>query len=298
MTGDNISKSKNISLNYIADYQYDYSYYNYDTEYNLDINYKYVNFCHIIEQLDILDSQKKISHESVKKKACNFERLKKKNEKYYSFLDLESKLNNLYDNDISSFLYENKISLDDTHRLPKIRLSKKYVELGCLGVWKLSSFKNKFNVKNLRDIDPNTYWQTDSLAPHTITIQFIKFLKISKIYLLLNYYLDESYTPHDITIHIGNDENHLELLCETFCDMNKYSLNEPFWFLIDFEKCNMSSYYYNYNINHLKKKNHIYCRCLKISVISSQHNGKDTRIRQLQIYGPNYFHYKYDKMLI
>ncbi|CRH02604.1 anaphase promoting complex subunit 10, putative [Plasmodium relictum] len=205
---------------------------------------------------------------------------------------------NAYTNEISSICIKDKKIIKETNKLPKINLDKKYIEIGCLGFWKLSSCKSKFDIKNLKDNNVNTYWQSASLAPHTITIQFIKLTKISKIYLLFNYLLDESYTPYEISIKIGNDENHLEFLYNTFCDINKYSLNKPFWFIIDIKNIPLLSYLYNYNTKIFKNRNYIYCRCLQIVILSSQHNGKDTRIRQIKIFGPNYFLYKYDKMLI
>ncbi|CDU20703.1 hypothetical protein YYC_01501 [Plasmodium yoelii 17X] len=185
------------------------------------------------------------------------------------------------------------------NNLPKIKISKKYVEVGCLGIWKLSSSKNKYDIKKLKDNDANTYWQSSSIGPHTITIQFLKLTKVSKIFLLFNYLLDESYTPCEILIKIGNDEHNLEYLCTTYCDINKYSLEDPFWFVIDLKKINFLSFFSNYNLKVLKNKNvSIYCHCLQICILSSQHYGKDTRVRQIKIYGPNYSFYKYDKMIL
>lgn len=174
-----------------------------------------------------------------------------------------------------------------------------YVEIGSLGIWKLSSSKNKYDIKKLKDNDANTYWQSSSIGPHTITIQFLKLTQVSKIFLLFNYLLDESYTPCEILIKIGNDEHNLEYLCTAYCDINKYSLDDPFWFVIDLKKINFFSFFSNYNLKVLKNKNvSIYCHCLQICILSSQHYGKDTRVRQIKIYGPNYSVYKYDKMIL
>ncbi|CRG97744.1 hypothetical protein PGAL8A_00532200 [Plasmodium gallinaceum] len=214
-----------------------------------------------------------------------------------SLLNLIGELNVLTNEMPSNWTNDEKI-MKKKKKLPKINLDKKYIEVGCLGFWKSSSSKNKFDLTNLKDNNVNTYWQSSSLAPHTITIHFIKLTKISKIYLLFNYLLDESYTPYEISIKIGNDENHLEFLYSTFCDIHKYSLNNPFWFIIDVKNITPLSYLYNYNTNFFKNNDFIYCRCLQIIILSSQHNGKDTRIRQIKIFGPNYSLYKYDKMLI
>ncbi|KJP87210.1 hypothetical protein AK88_03127 [Plasmodium fragile] len=184
-------------------------------------------------------------------------------------------------------------------KMPQIHLSKKYIDVGCLATWKLSSSKSKSDTKKLKDNNVNTYWQSSGLGPHTITIQFFKLTKISKIYLLLNYLLDESYTPYEISIKVGNDENRLDVLCTTFCDVNKHPVDHPFWFIIDVANFQLHSYLYNYNMkNASKRMNSIYCRCIQICVMSSQHYGRDTRIRQVKIFGPTYPFYKHDKSLI
>ncbi|CAG9472245.1 anaphase-promoting complex subunit 10, putative [Plasmodium vivax] len=184
------------------------------------------------------------------------------------------------------------------NKMPQIYISKKYIDVGCLAAWKLSSSKSKSDTKKLKDNNVNTYWQSSGIGPHTITIQFFKLTKISKIYLLFNYLLDESYTPYEISIKVGNDENRLDVLCTTFCDVNKHPVDEPFWFVIDLAKFQLLSYLYNYNMSTFKRSNFIYCRYLQICVMSSQHYGRDTRIRQVKIFGPTYPFYKHDKSLI
>ncbi|EUD69034.1 hypothetical protein C922_00726 [Plasmodium inui San Antonio 1] len=183
-------------------------------------------------------------------------------------------------------------------KMPQIHLSKKYIDVGCLATWKLSSSKSKSDTKKLKDNNVNTYWQSSGLGPHTITVQFFKLTKISKIYLLLNYSLDESYTPYEISIKVGNDENRLDILCNTFCDVNKHPVDDAFWFIIDLGNFQLHSYFYNYNMNAFKRMNFIYCHCIQICVMSSHHYGRDTRIRQVKIFGPTYPFYEHDKSLI
>uniref|UniRef100_A0A8C9GIW2 Anaphase-promoting complex subunit 10 n=1 Tax=Piliocolobus tephrosceles TaxID=591936 RepID=A0A8C9GIW2_9PRIM len=184
------------------------------------------------------------------------------------------------------------------NNLPEIDISTKYVEIGCLGYWELSSNKNRSDTKKLKDNNAKTYWQSSSLGPHTITIEFFRLLEVSKIYLLFNYSIDESYTPCEILINAGNDKNQLEYLCSTCCDIDKYSTDNAFWFVIDLTKILFDSYYYNFNFDNNTNINFLYCRCLQICIVSSQHGGKDTRIRQIKIFGPKYPYYEYDKVLI
>ncbi|GAW83557.1 hypothetical protein, conserved [Plasmodium gonderi] len=257
-----------------------------------------------------VDSKNKELDEKVNKNFCE----KKYEESHYNDSSTYSmEMENVETNFLWSVINEvNNVKLNyavpkgrnDKHieqglqKMPPIKLSKKYIDVGCLGIWKLSSSRNKSDMKKLKDENMNTYWQSSSLGPHTITIQFFKLTKITKIYLLFNYSLDESYTPYEILTKVGNDENHLDILCSNFCDVNKYTFNEPFWFIIDLEKFQFHSYFYNYNVKNFKHTNFVHCRCLQICIMSNQHYGRDTRIRQVKIFGPNYSFYKYDKSLI
>jgi anaphase-promoting complex subunit 10 len=50
-------------------------------------------------------------------------------------------------------------------------------------------------VHQLLDDRSDTYWQSDGLQPHTITIEFQRKTDISFIVIYLDYKADESYTP-------------------------------------------------------------------------------------------------------
>ena len=50
--------------------------------------------------------------------------------------------------------------------------SKHLPEIAGDAIWTVSSCKRGFGVKNLRDNDTNTYWQSDGGQPHKITCQF------------------------------------------------------------------------------------------------------------------------------
>ena len=50
--------------------------------------------------------------------------------------------------------------------------SKDAPEIGTDAIWTVSSCKRGFGVKNLRDNDTQTYWQSDGNQPHKITCQF------------------------------------------------------------------------------------------------------------------------------
>ncbi|KAI0560059.1 Anaphase-promoting complex subunit 10/DOC domain protein [Gracilaria domingensis] len=82
-------------------------------------------------------------------------------------------------------------------------------------VWTVSTAKPGNGVEQLLDGDPNTYWQSDGLQPHSITAHFSSKVKISEIHLYLNYDADESYTPAFISIMAGSNFQDLQKVKES-----------------------------------------------------------------------------------
>merc|ERR1712087_540805 len=66
--------------------------------------------------------------------------------------------------------------------------------------WELSSAKSGHGVQQLRDDNLTTFWQSDGMVPHKVTILFHKKQIIQNIEIYTDYKLDESYTPQDIII--------------------------------------------------------------------------------------------------
>jgi hypothetical protein len=77
-------------------------------------------------------------------------------------------------------------------------------ELGDEAVWSVSSAKQGNGVEQLRDGDVNTFWQSDGLLPHLVTIQFHRRTRLSCICFYVDQKLDESYTPARIAIRVGS----------------------------------------------------------------------------------------------
>jgi hypothetical protein len=50
-------------------------------------------------------------------------------------------------------------------------------------------------VEQIRDGNPETYWQSDGAQPHLINVQFHKKMTVLEVALYLDFSLDESYTP-------------------------------------------------------------------------------------------------------
>lgn len=66
------------------------------------------------------------------------------------------------------------------------------------GVWCII-----IGVDLLIDGSNDTYWQSDGLQPHTITLHFQQFVAISKVAIQANYRMDESYTPQRLSVSVG-----------------------------------------------------------------------------------------------
>jgi hypothetical protein len=71
----------------------------------------------------------------------------------------------------------------------------RYVEVGDQAVWSLSTLKEGNGLKELRDDDMSTYWQSDGVAPHTVTLQFPQQMGLKFVCVYLDHPSDETYTP-------------------------------------------------------------------------------------------------------
>lgn len=76
-------------------------------------------------------------------------------------------------------------------------------DIGDQASWFASSAKPGNGVELLRDGSSDTFWQSDGLAPHTITLQWPRRMVVSEIALQLDYPRDESYTPQTVCVRSG-----------------------------------------------------------------------------------------------
>lgn len=105
-------------------------------------------------------------------------------------------------------------------------------DIGEYSIWSLSSCKPGNGVEQLRDDNTNTFWQSDGLQPHFVMIQFLKKMRVSEIWLYLDYKTDESYTPSKISIKVENSFNEM-------IEIKVIGFEEPNgWFKISLEEIN------------------------------------------------------------
>ena len=138
-------------------------------------------------------------------------------------------------------------------------------EVGNEAVWTLSTAKPGNGVEQLRDENPETYWQSDGTQPHLINVQFLKKATISKLSLYLDYATDESYTPKKLSIRSGTSQHDLK-------DVATIDLHEPVgWVTV-----------------HLSddSKQDLRTHLVQVRVLSMHQNGRDTHIRHVKLFGP------------
>lgn len=141
------------------------------------------------------------------------------------------------------------------------------IDIGNLAAWEVSSSKQGYDLDQLRDLSPLTFWQSDGQQPHYLVIKFTKCVNIERLSIFLNYNIDESYTPDKLSIFAGTGEHDLiEVITKDFF--------EPIgWQHIGFENISNSGY--------------LKCYMLKIKFISNHQNGKDCHVRCIKVMSPD-----------
>jgi anaphase-promoting complex subunit 10 len=138
-------------------------------------------------------------------------------------------------------------------------------EIGDQCVWTVSSCKHGYGVKNLRDGQRDTYWQSDGVQPHLINMEFQQKTAIKSIKVYLNYNTDESYTPNKIAVKAGTYFHDLQSVCIKEFDQPRG------WEVIELRDKNLRP---------------ISAFLLQIIIVSNHQNGRDCRIRQVKIQSP------------
>ena len=129
-------------------------------------------------------------------------------------------------------------------------------------LWTVSSTKGGYEISSIFDGKKDTFWQSDSVPPHFICAQFSKKTYISKLSIYLSIQNDETYTPSEILIFIGDDPTRL----------------------IEFSKEDISQFQGWAEINL-----EISTIFLKIEITKNHQGGRDSRIRLIKLLGgPNY----------
>jgi anaphase-promoting complex subunit 10 len=131
-----------------------------------------------------------------------------------------------------------------------------YREITKSALWTVSTVKGGYAISSMFNRSKEDFWQSDAIPSHWIGTQFSEQTFISKLSIFLAVDKDDTYTPVELVISIGNDPT---------------SLTEPLrlqgWVDIDL---NISTIF------------------LKVSVTKNHQGGRDSRIRQIRLFGAMY----------
>ncbi|CAB9530966.1 promoting complex subunit 10 [Seminavis robusta] len=169
--------------------------------------------------------------------------------------------------------------------------------------WQLSSAKPGNGVEQIRDHSTETYWQSDGTSqPHWIQVHFARRVAISHVCLYLDYNLDESYTPRRLSVQVGMS-NH-DLMPAILPANTLVEFQEPVgWCIVPLQRApdpleedgseddteedddeDMDDEEDPSRKNHPKRV--VKAHLIQISILSQHQNGRDTHVRQVQLYGP------------
>lgn len=160
--------------------------------------------------------------------------------------------------------------------------SLQLLDLSPLATWRLSSHKQGHGLAQLREDNPEAYWQSDGSTennveqqsntesaqlnhPHSILLQFSKKVSLERISIFTNYQLDESYTPLKIKIMAGGSNWDLTEVC-----------------VVNFEKPMGWSHII---FKGVRGDGLLKCFVVKIIILANHQDGKDSHIRAIRCFG-------------
>jgi len=125
-------------------------------------------------------------------------------------------------------------------------------------LWTVSSVKGGYEISSMFDGKKDTFWQSDALPPHFLCAQFSKRTYISKVSIFLSIQNDETYTPTEIAVHIGEDPSRLT------CFLKEELGQLQGWIDINIETPTIF---------------------FKIEITKNHQGGRDSRIRLIKLWG-------------
>jgi anaphase-promoting complex subunit 10 len=136
-----------------------------------------------------------------------------------------------------------------------------YREITKSALWTVSTVKGGYTISSMFDRRLDTFWQTDAIPPHWICAQFSKQTFVSRLSIFLAIQQDETYTPVELVIYVGNDPTSL----------TEMRTEEP-------------PHLHGWNEIELS----ISTIFLKIAITKNHQGGRDSRIRQVKLFGAPY----------
>ncbi|CED84300.1 Anaphase-promoting complex (APC), subunit 10 [Phaffia rhodozyma] len=149
-------------------------------------------------------------------------------------------------------------------------------DISKLATWSVSSHKFGFGVDNLKDPDPNVFWQSEGPQPHHINLQFPHFVPILKVSLHLSHPKDDSYTPQKVCIRAGTGFHDLT-------DIRIVEFQKPDgWMTLDLRDAVLE----DAEGNETDPGEPIEAFLIQVVILGNHLNGKDTHVRGVKVWGP------------
>ncbi|GAA6037790.1 hypothetical protein JCM8097_005037 [Rhodosporidiobolus ruineniae] len=148
-------------------------------------------------------------------------------------------------------------------------------DIGALASWAVSSAKPGYGVEHLRNNNTATIWQSEGAQPHLISIQFNKKQSVSQVWLHADIALDDSYTPHKVSVRAGSYHGDLQ-------EVKWVELNQPKgWQVLKLGGATKPA-----DQAGPEEEEPIRAHLIQIAIISNHMNGKDTHVRGIKVFAP------------
>lgn len=175
-------------------------------------------------------------------------------------------------------------------------------EVGGTATWIVSSAKYGNGVHQLRDDNPETFWQSDGALPHMVRVEFPRLTAVHAVAVCLSFASDESYTPAKLSVRAGTHENDI-------AEVATIETTQPNgWILqtIADDSTTVSSLSEDalrmdikYAMHAISKTDSVatlarcglalmpvYCTVLQLLVPENHQQGRDTHVRGIKVFGP------------
>ncbi|GAA5907899.1 hypothetical protein JCM5296_006127 [Sporobolomyces johnsonii] len=130
-----------------------------------------------------------------------------------------------------------------------------------------TSARPGYGVECLRDNSPASFWQSEGSQPHLINIQFTKKQSISQVWIYADINLDDSYTPHKVSLRAGTCHGDLH-------EVRWVELQQPKgWQVLDLRGEVTAA------PGDDESEEPVRTHLFRIAIISNHMNGKDTHVR-------------------
>jgi anaphase-promoting complex subunit 10 len=150
------------------------------------------------------------------------------------------------------------------------RMEKSMVEVGDTAVWQVSSAKHGNGVAQLRDRDDKTFWQSDGVLPHAVTVEFPCLTQVLYVAVLLVFNSDESYTPKKLSVRAGTHSLDAS-------EAGSAEVESPNgWVMLELLE----------DPSHRSTSGRVWCTYLQLMITENHQNGRDTHVRGVRVFSP------------